>query len=63
MAGMGEDRKVYKVFVVKPERRRPLGRSRCRWEDGKRMDLRQTGWGGGLDWTRLLKIGTGGGLL
>jgi hypothetical protein len=36
----GEERKVYRVLVGKPEGKRPLGRSRCRWEDGMRMDLR-----------------------
>jgi hypothetical protein len=33
-------------------RKKPLGRPRCRWEDGMRMDLRETGFGGrGLDST------------
>jgi hypothetical protein len=36
---MGEERKVYKVLVGKPERRRPLGIPRHRWEDGIGMDL------------------------
>jgi hypothetical protein len=31
---MGEERKVYKVLVGKPEGRRPLGRPRRRWEEG-----------------------------
>jgi hypothetical protein len=59
---MGEDRKLYKVLVGKPEGKRSLGRPRCRWEDGIRMDLREIGLGGGIgfDW---LKMGTGGGLL
>jgi hypothetical protein len=59
---MGEDRKVYKVLVGKPEGKRPLGRLRRRWEDGIRMDLRQIGLGVwiGFDWPR---TGTGGGLL
>jgi hypothetical protein len=35
---MGEEKKVYKVLVGKPERKRPLGRLRCRW-NGIRMDL------------------------
>jgi hypothetical protein len=52
VARMGEDRKVYKVLVGKPEGRRPLGRLRRRWEDGVRMDLRQIGLGG-VDWIRL----------
>jgi hypothetical protein len=43
---MGEERKVYKVLVGKPEGKRPLGRPRRRWEDGIRMDLRETGLGG-----------------
>jgi hypothetical protein len=29
----------------KPERKRPLGRPRRRWEDGIIMDLRKIGWG------------------
>jgi hypothetical protein len=49
---MGEERKVYKGLVGKPEGRRPLGRPRHRWEDGIRMDLREIGLGG-LDWIRL----------
>jgi hypothetical protein len=49
---MGEERKVYKVLVGMPEGKRPLGRPRFRWEDGIRMDLRETGLGG-VDWIRL----------
>jgi hypothetical protein len=45
---MVEDREMYKVLVRKPERKRPLGRPRHRWEDGIRMDLGETGWGGGV---------------
>jgi hypothetical protein len=41
-----EERKVYKVLVVKPEGKRPLGRPRHRWEDGMRMDLSEIGLGG-----------------
>jgi hypothetical protein len=37
---MGQERKVNKVLVEKPEGKRPLGRPRRRWEDGIRMDLR-----------------------
>jgi hypothetical protein len=49
---MGEERKVYKVLVGKPEGKRPLGRPRRRWEDGIRMDLGDIGLGG-VDWIRL----------
>jgi hypothetical protein len=34
VARMGEERKVYKVLVGKPEGKRPLGRPSRRWEDG-----------------------------
>jgi hypothetical protein len=47
VARMGEERKVYKVLMGKPEGKRPLGRPRRRWEDGIRMDLREIGLGGG----------------
>jgi hypothetical protein len=46
VARMGEDRKVYKVWVGTPKGKRPLGRPRRRWEDGIRMDLREIGLGG-----------------
>jgi hypothetical protein len=49
---MGEERKVYKVLVGKPEGKRPLGRPRGRWEDGIRMDLREIDLRG-VDWIRL----------
>jgi hypothetical protein len=51
MARMGEERKVYKVLVGKPEGKRPLGRPRRIWEDGSRMDLWEIG-GRGV-WIRL----------
>jgi hypothetical protein len=60
---MEEERKLYKVLVGKPEGKRPLRRPRRKWEDGIRMDLRETGVGGGwigFDW---LRTRTGGGLL
>jgi hypothetical protein len=49
---MGEERKVYKVLVGKPEGKRPLRRPRRRWEDGIRMDLRKIGLGS-IDWILL----------
>jgi hypothetical protein len=44
----GRREKSCKVLVEKPKGRRPLGRSRRRLEDGIKMDLRDTGWGGGV---------------
>jgi hypothetical protein len=52
VALMGEERKVYKVSVGKPEGKRPLERPRHRWEDGIRMHLREIGLGG-VDWIQL----------
>jgi hypothetical protein len=52
VARMGEERILYKVLVGKFEGKKPLGRQSCRWEDGIRMDLRESGLGG-VDWIRL----------
>jgi hypothetical protein len=59
---MGQERKVYKVLVGKPEGKRPLGRPRRTWEDGVRMDLRENGLGVWIGFDRL-RTGTGDGLL
>jgi hypothetical protein len=45
-------RNFYRVLMGKPEGKRPLGRSRRRWEDGIRIDHRETGWGS-VDWIQL----------
>ena len=37
---MGERRGAYKILVEKPERR-SLGRTRRRWEDNIKVDLKQ----------------------
>jgi hypothetical protein len=57
VARMGEERKVYKVLVGKPEGMRPLERPRHGSENGIRMDIRETVLGVwlGLNW---LRIGT-----
>jgi hypothetical protein len=47
--------------VGKPEGKRPLGRPRRRWEDGIRMDLRETGLRG-VDCFDWLRTETGGGI-
>jgi len=39
----GEKRGLYRVLVGKPERKRPLGRHRRRWEDNIKMDLNEVG--------------------
>jgi hypothetical protein len=54
VARMGVKRNAYRILVVKPEGKRPLGRPRHSWEDNIKMDLREIGWNGmdwiGLDW-------------
>jgi hypothetical protein len=52
VARMVEERNVYRVLMGNPEGKRPLGRPRCRWGDGIRMDLREIGWGS-VDWIQL----------
>ena len=43
---------MYRVFLGKPEGRRPLGRLRRRWVDNVRLDLHEVGCGY-MDWTGL----------
>ena len=40
---MEQSRNAYRVLVGKPERKRPLGRPRRRWEYNIKMDLREVG--------------------
>jgi hypothetical protein len=47
VARMGEKRNAYRLFVGKPEGKRPLGRPRREW-----VDLLEIGWGG-VDWSGL----------
>jgi len=43
---MEQKRGVYRILVWKPEGKRPLGRSRRRWEDNITMDLEEVVCGG-----------------
>ena len=52
VALMGEERGVYRVFVGKPEGKRPLGRPRLRWVNNIRMDLQEV-LCGYMGWIRL----------
>jgi hypothetical protein len=47
---------TYRIFVGKPEGKRPLGRPRRRWVDNIKMDLREMGWGC-MDWIDLAQDG------
>jgi hypothetical protein len=59
---MGEERRVYKVLVGKPEGKRPLGRPRRRWEMGSEWILGRLAWGVWIGFDQL-RIGASGGLL
>jgi hypothetical protein len=48
VAHMGEEIKVCRALMVKPD-----GRPRGIREDGIRMDLGESGWGESVDWIRL----------
>jgi hypothetical protein len=44
--------RIYRILVGKPEKKRPLGRPRCRWVDNIKLDLGEIGWDG-VDWIDL----------
>jgi hypothetical protein len=52
VACMGERKGVYRVLVLEPEGRRPVGRTRRRWESNIKNDFREVGWGV-MDWIHL----------
>ena len=47
-------RGVYRVLVVKPEGKRPLGGPRHRWEDNIKKDIQEVGYGG-MDWIEMVQ--------
>jgi hypothetical protein len=51
---MWEMRGVFVVLLRKPEKKRPLGRPRRRWEDSNKMDLQEVG-SGDMDWIELVQ--------
>jgi hypothetical protein len=42
---MGDRRGACRVLVGRPQGKRPIGRSRRRWEDNIKMDFQEVGWG------------------
>jgi hypothetical protein len=54
VARMGEKRNAYRLFVGKPEGKRPLGRPRRSWVDNIKMDLLEIG-SGGVNWVGLAR--------
>jgi hypothetical protein len=51
----GWNRNAYRLFVEKPEGRRPLGRLRHRWSDNISMDLVEVEWGD-VEWIGLTQV-------
>jgi hypothetical protein len=45
-------RSMYIIFIGKPERKRPLARPMCRWEDNVKKYLKETDCEG-VDWIHL----------
>jgi hypothetical protein len=58
VARMREKRNACRLFVGKPEGKRPLGRPRRRWVDNIRMELGEVGWGD-VEWIGLAWSGSG----
>jgi hypothetical protein len=56
VACMGEGRGVYRVLVGRPEGKRPLDRSRHKWEDNIKLVLREIGING-VNWIQLAQDG------
>jgi hypothetical protein len=50
----GEKRNAYRILVRKPEGKRPPERSRLRWVDNMKMNLREIDWSC-MDWIDLVK--------
>jgi hypothetical protein len=46
VARRGKKRNAYRILVGSPEEKRPLRRTRRRWVDNIKMDLREIGWDG-----------------
>jgi hypothetical protein len=53
---MGQRRDVYRVLVMKPEGKRPLGGPRRRWKHNINMDLEEVGCGV-VNWIELAQDG------
>ena len=54
VALVGERRGIYRVLVGKPEGMRPIGRTRCRWEDNIKRGLQEVGYWD-MDWIELVQ--------
>jgi hypothetical protein len=53
VARTGDKTGTYRVFVGRPEGKRPLERPTRRWEENFNLDNQEVGLGGGMDWIDL----------
>ena len=60
---MREKRNAYKILVVEPEGKRPLGRLRSRWECNAERSLQEIIWEVEWDLAMYLRVATSGTLL
>ena len=51
---MGDRKCLYRFLLGRPEGRKPFGRPKHRWEDNIKMDLRELGWGGWIQFFWLM---------
>jgi hypothetical protein len=59
VATVGEESKMYDVFMGKPKGKRPLGIPRCRWEDGIGVVLLEIVCGGECEVDTSISVRTG----
>jgi hypothetical protein len=52
VARIGEKENAYRLFVRKPEGKRPVGRTSLRWVDNIKMDVGEIVWRG-MNWIDL----------
>ena len=45
----------YRILLAKPEGKRPLERSRRKWEDNIKINVEETGWEN-MNWIRLPQV-------
>jgi hypothetical protein len=55
---MSKKTNMYAILVGNPEGKRPLGRSRRRWKDNIKIDLKAIGWEGGRVWSGFIRFRT-----
>ena len=54
VARMGDERRVHKLFLGKPDEIRPYGKRKIRWEDNVIWDLKEADYEG--DWKTLSQV-------